>query len=106
MAAGDINGDGCNDRRGRHAHTNGLLFHYGQNCTKPAPRVLTDLNGDGKSDLLWRKGSDTAYWLMSGLDVIGSGWGGSAGEVLQDRGRRSTTTATATSTGLVQWQPA
>jgi hypothetical protein len=36
--------------------------------------VRNDVNGDGKSDLLWRSqtGTQFAYWLVNGFSVVGS----------------------------------
>jgi hypothetical protein len=46
----------------------------------PPPGVSHDLDGDGRSDILWRHTSGGVYeWLMNGTSVIGQGSPGSAG---------------------------
>lgn len=75
MAAVDLNSDGCTDLAG--IDTAGLDVHYGRNCHAARPRIArNDVDGDGRSDLLWRSESrnDLAFWLMDGpLRRVGEG---------------------------------
>jgi hypothetical protein len=42
---------------------------------------VNDLNGDGKSDFVWRNTSTgaTAVWLMDGATIVSTGFPGGAG---------------------------
>ena len=42
-------------------------------------RVRNDINGDGKSDLLWRSNGNVAYWAMNGGTVSTTGYIGNVG---------------------------
>ncbi|GHA72819.1 hypothetical protein GCM10007067_06770 [Lysobacter bugurensis] len=71
LGAGDVNGDGCSDVA--YANSNqGVVLLYGKNCGLPKPR--DDVDGDGKSDLLWRDDAkqNFALWNMVGANVVGS----------------------------------
>ena len=50
------------------------LSTYSLLVSCPAPVAADDLDGDGRTDLLWRKGSsgEDAAWLMNGATVLAS----------------------------------
>ncbi|WP_408951921.1 FG-GAP-like repeat-containing protein [Lysobacter sp. Hz 25] len=66
LATGDVNGDGCRDVVAA-SNTEGLLIYYGQQC-KPSALALGDIDGDNRSDLLWRDDArqHVAIWKMDG----------------------------------------
>ncbi|MEP6634270.1 MAG: VCBS repeat-containing protein [Luteimonas sp.] len=76
LAVGDFNNDHCNDIA-ISSGTQGIVFAYGSGCERPSP--TTDINGDRKSDLAWRKPGSLAYWLMSGVYPTSTQDAGSAG---------------------------
>lgn len=73
LAAGDVNGDGCTDVAIAD-YISDLTVLIGQNCHEPSPRpVADDIDGDRKSDLLWRSSPAHywAYWTMDGAQRTG-----------------------------------
>ena len=82
MAPADLNGDGCTDLAVIESGT--MEVHHGHNCHAAQLRpARNDVDGDGRSDLLWRSGSktDLAFWLMDGAlrrqgegHRVGGGW--------------------------------
>ena len=53
---------------------NSTLLTPGQ--VDPSWRIVgaTDINGDGRPDLLWQHSTGVlAYWLINGSDLIGNG---------------------------------
>lgn len=68
-AAGDLNSDGCTDVAVGGQPQQNLMLFYGQNCKPVAPTpAVNDIDGDGKSDMLWRNDAKShwAYWTMNG----------------------------------------
>jgi hypothetical protein len=88
-ATGDLNGDGRADivwmdpytGRLRASLLNGTTFlseaDLTPNAVDPSWRIAgaSDLNRDGKADLVWQNSESgaLAYWSMNGLSVTGSG---------------------------------
>ncbi|WP_408951919.1 FG-GAP-like repeat-containing protein [Lysobacter sp. Hz 25] len=70
FAVGDVNGDGCKDVVAVSI-TRVLYVYYGQGCTRFAV-APSDVEGNGKSDLLWRDDSrqHLALWKMDGATRI------------------------------------
>ncbi|ALN94021.1 NHL repeat family protein [Lysobacter gummosus] len=67
VARGEISGDGCRDAV--VLSSQGLLLFPGRNCVEG---TLNDLNGDGKSDLVWRDDSreHLVTWRMDGATRV------------------------------------
>lgn len=58
----------------------GAFFVYTQYYTGAwEPFGTADINGDGKDDLLWRLGTQIAYWLQDGPNVLSSVYAGDIG---------------------------
>lgn len=67
MAVGDLDNDGCRDVVVAD-YNYGAVVHYGQNCVQ-AVAATSDLDRDGRSDMVWRSGSGAARAWLSGLPV-------------------------------------
>ncbi|MET4726603.1 hypothetical protein ABIE09_000374 [Lysobacter enzymogenes] len=82
IGSGDLNGDGCTDLALSGETT--LVVYYGRNCKPAPPRpAARDLDGDRKSDLIWRQPAlgYLATWRMDGAArasgasyAVGSAW--------------------------------
>jgi hypothetical protein len=99
VGAGDLNADGKPDLIWRHALTRGLAAWFMNGATRSSwswlspntaatgwnIRAVLDLNGDGRTDLVWQHTSGAvAAWLMNGAtavsmpslspDTVDAGW--------------------------------
>lgn len=82
MVAADLNNDGCTDIAFVDAAV--LEVRHGANCKITAQSAVRhDLDGDGRSDMLWRNDpkTDIAMWLMDGAErrvgqgyAVGAAW--------------------------------
>jgi len=68
LALGDVNGDGCIDLAA--ATYSGVTLLYGCRPSRTS-RPVSDLDGDGVSDLLWQSGGtrEFAFWQWADLDA-------------------------------------